>query len=102
MSSSNTAPKGGFLQGIPQVSTLPVRSLATGDCCGSTGHASNTGCCGEAAAQIPLTASTQTSQGCCGEPTGASMTATQANGCCGEPVSAAVERSGTSQAGCCN
>lgn len=35
-SSSDTGTKGGFFQGIPQVSTLSVHSLATSGCGGST------------------------------------------------------------------
>ena len=78
--SSNTSPTGGFFQGIPQVSTLPVRSMGTGGCCGSTDQPSGTGCCGEPVTQAPVTASTKASQGCCGEPAVASTTAAQTTG----------------------
>lgn len=98
--SSNMTRKGGFLQGIPQVSTLPVRSLATSGCCGSTDQPSNTGCCGE---PITLTNEPATAQqGCCGEPAVASQTAAQATGYCGEPVTQPSKTSATTPSGCCN
>ena len=102
MSASNTAPRGGFLQGIPQVSTLPVRDRATGGCCGSTDQPSGTGCCGEPVTQAPASASAQATQCCCGEPTVASTTAAQTTGYCGEPVTTPAGTSNATQAGCCN
>jgi hypothetical protein len=100
--SSNTGLKGGFVQGIPQVSTLPVRSLATSGCCGSTDQSSNTSCCGEPITQAPTTASAPATQGCCGEPAVASTTAAQAVGCCGEPVTQPAGTGSAAQSGCCN
>ncbi|HEU5377602.1 MAG TPA: hypothetical protein VFV38_19435 [Ktedonobacteraceae bacterium] len=99
-SSSNTAPKGGFVQGIPQVSALPVRDQAPGGCCGSTDHSSNTGCCGEPVTQAP--ASAPTTQGCCGEPAVTSTAAARATGCCGEPVTRPLGAGSAAQSGCCN
>jgi hypothetical protein len=101
-SSTNTGPKGGFLQGIPQVSTLPVRSLATGGCCGSTDQPSNMGCCGEPVTQALVTANAQAIQGCCGEPAVASTTAVQTIGCCGELATTPSGTEPATQSGCCN
>jgi hypothetical protein len=100
--SSNTGRKGGFLQGIPQVSTLPVRSLATGGCCGSADQPSNTGCCGEPVTQAPVTANVQAIQSCCGEPAAVSATAAQTTGCCGESVTTPSGTEPATQSGCCN
>lgn len=100
--SSNTDRKGGFLQGIPQVSTLPVRSLASGGCCGSVNQPSNTGCCGEPVTQAPVTANVQAIQSCCGEPAAVSATAAQTTRCWGEPVTTPSGTEPSTQSGCCN
>ncbi|WP_220197941.1 hypothetical protein [Ktedonospora formicarum] len=94
--SSETSPKGGFLQGLPDVSTRVALPVQQSDCCGITDQATS-GCCGEPATQ-GATASTAIG-GCCSEPTSTSMSSGATSGCCGEPTTTSVASKGTG--GCC-
>lgn len=101
-SSANTDRKGGFVQGIPQISTLPVFStLSTSGCCGSTDQPASSGCCGEPVTQTSGARSITVTQGCCGEPAVINTSPAQTGECCGEPTTTAGTAS-TVQSGCCN
>lgn len=93
---SETAPKGGFLQGLPDVSAHTTLVVQQSGCCGTT-HQTTGSCCGEPATH-EIAISTATDD-CCGEPAGASVSSEATVGCCGEPATTSTSSDGTSR--CC-
>jgi hypothetical protein len=83
--------KGGFMQGLPGLTTTTSQGLGT-----------TSVCCGEPA----VSGESSTGGGCCGEPVASTTTVetVTTGGCCGEPTSFAADGAAAASngSGCCN